>query len=63
VILNFHNRVVDTLSAARPELDRHSLFLEAQRIVRWHYQYLVLSDYLPRVVGEAAWKHLSGRWR
>lgn len=58
VFLNFHNRVMDTLEAARPNLDPHSLFLEAQRIVRWHYQYLVLNDYLPRIVGEATWRHV-----
>jgi hypothetical protein len=58
VFLNFHNRVIDTLTAARPELDHHSLFLEAQRIVRWHYQYIVLNDYLSRVVGEATWRHV-----
>jgi hypothetical protein len=58
VILNFHNRVVDTLGAARPELDPPTLFLEAQRIVRWHYQYIVLNDYLRRVVGESTWRHV-----
>jgi len=58
VFLNFHNRVVDTLETARPQLNRHELFLEAQRIVRWHYQYLVLNDYLPRVVGRSTWNRV-----
>lgn len=58
LFLNFHNRVVDTLEVARPNLDRHTLFTTAQRIVRWHYQYLILNDYLPRVVGEATWKRV-----
>lgn len=60
LFLNFHNKVVDTLETARPDLkaDRHRLFLEAQRIVRWHYQYLVLNDYLPRIVGEETWKRV-----
>ena len=55
VFLNFHNKVVDTLAAARPLLNNHELFLTAQRIVRWHYQYLVLNDYLPRIVGKETW--------
>lgn len=56
IFLNFHNKVIDNLKAVRPQLNRHELFLETQRIVRWHYQYLVLNDYLKRVVGDAMWK-------
>jgi hypothetical protein len=58
VFLHFHNRVVDTLQNARPQLSAQEVFLEAQRIVRWHYQYLVLTDFLPRVVGQATWKRV-----
>lgn len=60
LFLNFHNKVVDTLENARPDLkaDRPRLFAEAQRIVRWHYQYLVLNDYLPRIVGKETWRHV-----
>ncbi|MCC8396223.1 heme peroxidase family protein [Paraburkholderia sp. MMS20-SJTR3] len=58
VFLNFHNKVIDTLETARPQFkqDHHACFLEAQRIVRWHYQYIVLNDYLKRVVGEKTWR-------
>ena len=58
VFLNFHNKVIDTLAAARPDLDPHGAFLESQWIVRWHYQSIVLNDYLPRVVGGETWKHV-----
>lgn len=63
IFLHFHNKVVDTLEPIRKQLGRHALFQEAQRIVRWHYQYLILNDYLPRIVGEETWKkvyHGSG---
>ena len=56
VFLNFHNKVVDTLQAANPSMSNHDLFLTSQRIVRWHYQYLVLNDYLPRIVGRETWQ-------
>jgi hypothetical protein len=56
VLLNFHNRVIDKLMEVRPELPTHEQFAEAQRIVRWHYQYLVLNDYLKRIVGKATWQ-------
>jgi hypothetical protein len=52
-MLKFHNKVVD-LVAADPGLRRGSetTFEAAQRIVRWHYQWLVVHDFLRRVVGQ-----------
>ncbi len=41
-MLQFHNRLVDDFDLG---------FDETQRLVRWHYQYVVLHDYLPRIVG------------
>jgi len=32
-------------------LEGHDAFLEAQRLTRWHYQWVVLHDYLPRLTG------------
>ena len=42
--LKFHNAVVDASGDAG--------FDEIQRKVRWHYQWLVLHDFLPRIVGK-----------
>jgi Animal haem peroxidase len=50
VFMRFHNAVVDHL--LRIDFPHSRLFGEAQRIVRWHYQWVVLHDYLPTVVGE-----------
>jgi Animal haem peroxidase len=47
VFLQFHNRMADELA------NRNLSFGEIQRLVRWHYQYVVLHDYLPKIVGEA----------
>jgi len=57
--LRFHNKVVERLKAEGfntgvddgTVLDR--LFEEAQRQVRWHYQWIVLHDFLPRICGDA----------
>ncbi len=47
--LRFHNAVVDHLRARRvPAAD---LFAEAQRLTRWHYQWVVVEDFLGRIVG------------
>ena len=44
LFLRFHNR----LAADHP----HWSFLEVQRAVRLHYQWIVLNDFLPRIVSE-----------
>lgn len=53
LFLNFHNKVIDQLGKNRTDLDNqpHARFELAQRIVRWHYQYLVVNDYLPKILG------------
>ena len=47
--IRFHNAVVD---AIEPICQREHLFEEAQRITRWHYQWVVLHEFLPHVVGQ-----------
>lgn len=45
--LKFHNKVVDLLAGgANPPAD---LFFEARRLVRWHYQWMVLHDFVERL--------------
>jgi hypothetical protein len=46
----FHNAIVDWLRA--PEGATASVFAEAQRLARWHYQWITVHDYLPLLVGE-----------
>lgn len=50
VFIRFHNAVVDRL--LKEKFPNSRLFAEAQRIVRWHYQWVVLHDYVPAIVGE-----------
>ena len=53
-MLRFHNRVVDDVRAALgPGHTGREIFVEAQRIVRWHYQWLVLHEFLEKTVGVA----------
>ena len=52
-MLKFHNKVVDLVDArpvARSAAAR-TRFEAAQRIVRWHYQWIVVHDFLRRIVG------------
>ncbi len=49
--VKFHNRVVDLVQTEKG-LSGDDLFKEAQRIVRFHYQWAVVNDFLKRTVGE-----------
>ena len=53
IFLRFHNRVVDRVHADRPELEANDVFKLAQQRVRWHYQWIVIYDFLRRLVGDA----------
>lgn len=46
--LRFHNAVVDWVRKHEPEnaTDNQTLFVRAQNLVRWHYQWLVVNDFL-----------------
>jgi hypothetical protein len=51
VFLKFHNRVVAKVRDEQPGLAPDLLFEEAQRVVRWHYQWVVVHDFLDQLVG------------
>jgi hypothetical protein len=51
--IKFHNEVVNHVRAEQPTLKEGDLFKEAQRLVRWHYQWVVIHDFLPRIVGRS----------
>ena len=53
VFIKFHNAVVRTLEKDSPKLGCDDLFKLAQQTVRWHYQWVVIHDFLPRIVGDA----------
>jgi hypothetical protein len=45
-----HNKFVDQVTA-EGVLPAEQRFAEAQRRTRWHYQWVIVHDYLPRIVG------------
>jgi hypothetical protein len=53
-ILKFHNAIVDKLRADK--IDDSQVFAQAQRMVRWHYQWIILNEFLPKIVGESVVK-------
>src|SRR5262249_27898883 len=56
--LKYHNKVVDEIVKANPSLSGTALFEQARQVVRWHYQWIVLREFLERVVGEKVIKDI-----
>ena len=51
--LKFHNEVVDYVKTKIKLTGSDEIFAEAQRIVRWHYQWIVVHEFLRRTCGDA----------
>jgi hypothetical protein len=61
LFLRLHNVLVDRLCKDRPYLRDRDLFQESQRLTRYHYQWMVLNDFLPRIVGRHLVDAILGR--
>lgn len=58
--LRFHNALVDKEKFKANASDSEAnLFKKAQKIVRWSYQWIVLFDYLPRIIDINNWQGLD----
>ncbi len=51
-MLRFHNAVIDHLRADHPNQSAKRIFEMAQRQVRWHYQWIILHEFLPLTIGQ-----------
>jgi hypothetical protein len=65
-VAKFHNRIVDYTRAQG--MRREWVFETARRLTRWHYQWAVIHDFLPRFVGDdlvgangAVYKEVAGK--
>ena len=54
IFLRFHNRTIKD----HPEIDPSADFAQIQRIVRFHYHYVILNDFLPRIISSSVLKDL-----
>lgn len=54
-MMMFHNAVTDDVMAGddASDLSVKEVFEEAQRIVQWHYQWIILNEFLPQTIGES----------
>jgi hypothetical protein len=57
--IRFHNAVVEDCLAKGAPTDH--LFESCQQTVRWHYQWLIIHDFLPKLVGQTVLEDVLGR--
>jgi Animal haem peroxidase len=50
IFLRFHNQVVDYLTEANQ--GKEPSFEEVRNQVRWHYQWLLVTDFLPKIIND-----------
>jgi hypothetical protein len=50
--LLFHNKAVDHVRARDRRKDDDEVFEEAQRLTRWHYQWMIVHEFLPLFIGQ-----------
>ena len=67
VFLKFHNEAIKQLGSNPPtitgleNLGSGTLFERAQRLVCWHYQWIIRHDFLPRILHTDVWSHQHRR--
>jgi hypothetical protein len=52
LFIRFHNKVVDHVRGHDSAKSSPDVFVEAQQLVRWHYQWIVKHEFLPHIVGD-----------
>lgn len=52
-MLRFHNSVVDHVQGNLGIANPNEAFAEAQEMVRWHYQWIIIHEFLEKTVGKA----------
>ena len=50
--LLFHNRAVDYVRARNRRADNDEVFSQARRLTRWHYQWMIVHEFLPLFIGQ-----------
>jgi hypothetical protein len=59
----FHNKTVDYVRQTLGLVDPPAIFAEARRLTLWHYQWMILNEFLPLFVGPAMVNDVLSRGR
>ena len=50
--LLFHNHAVDLIRSQNPAIADNEAYVQARRLTVWHYQWMILHEFLPHIVGQ-----------
>ncbi len=50
--IKFHNRVVDLVRSQNPGASVDAVFAQARQTVTYHYQWIILNEFLPQIIGQ-----------
>ncbi|HEU4350429.1 MAG TPA: heme peroxidase family protein [Burkholderiales bacterium] len=59
----FHNHAVDEVRRRRPGLHNDEVFIEARRLTTWHYQWMIVHEFLPLFIGQSVVEDILFRGR
>jgi len=48
----FHNKAVDLVRTENPSISNNDAFNKARRLTTWHYQWMILNELLPQIIGQ-----------
>jgi hypothetical protein len=51
-MLMFHNKVAERLATRDRRADASEIYRRARRLVTWHYQWIVVNEFLPMLIGQ-----------
>ena len=51
--LLFHNHAVDLIRSQNPSIPDNDAYVEARRLTLWHYQWMILHEFLPHIVPQS----------
>ena len=60
-MIKFHNNVVDLVAARHRRDEPEEIYRRARRIVTWHYQWIIVNEFLPAVIGRDRVSRLLAR--
>jgi hypothetical protein len=61
--LLFHNKAVDHVTGGHPGMDSDDVFEEARRLTTWHYQWMIVHEFLPLFIGQEMVEEILHRGR
>ncbi len=61
--LQFHNAAVDYVKQRNRRADDDEVFSEARRLTRWHYQWMIVHEFLPLFIGQTRTSNILNRGR